>query len=358
MYRLLIVEDEELERKALKMIIEKEFKDIIQIVGETGSGIEAVELDKKLKPHFILMDISIYGINGIEASVKIKRRDSNATIIILTAYDEFDFAHKAIRANVDDYILKPARPSRIIEAIKKQIRKGKINDMHLAPMLDELKINIKKADYKNSKYRLKDITNHIFNICTHDPQSRFKNLKEVINSLMQTALDLKIQNIGDVEVYSESCKKDIAMSYNQYTAQKSLMKMLDVIFNNITKNNADSYNIDINKILDYIEKNCKKNITLEEVSEFGSVSSYYLSKLFKRKVGINFSTYIINKKMEIAKELLENTDLPIINISLELSYNEPNYFSKVFKKTVGVTPTKYRNSKIKGVKEKELSKFI
>lgn len=268
MYKLLIVEDEALERKALRMILKKGFKDTIGVVGETGSGLEAIELDRRLEPDLILMDINIYGMNGIESSRRIKKRDDSTIIIILTAYDEFDFAHKAIMANVNDYILKPARPRRIIDAIHKQIN------------------NLKKS---------------------------------------KTDIDEK------------TCDLAVSISNSDYLKSRERLNKVDY---------SDTSNIDMKGIIDYIEKNCKKNITLGEVAEFASVSMYYLSKLFKKKVGMNFSTYVINKKMEIAKELLENTDTPIINIAYELSYNQPNYFSSVFKKTVGITPTEYRSRKM------------
>ncbi|MFZ5967689.1 MAG: response regulator transcription factor [Bacillota bacterium] len=266
MHKFLIVEDEALERRALRMILEKEFKDTIKIVGETGSGLEAVELDRQLKPDVVLMDINILDMNGLESSQRIKKRDENTIIIILTAYDEFEFAHKAIMTNVNDYILKPARPSRITESIHKQINAMKKNHVDMEDTIHDNESHGRKSEYQRSKEILQEVD------------------------------------------YS------------------------------------DTSNIDINRIIEYIEKNCKKNITLEEVAEFAAVSMYYLSKLFKKKTGMNFCTYVVNRKMEIAMTLLENTDMPIINIAYELSYNEPNYFSKVFKKTVGITPSEYRNT--------------
>lgn len=345
MYRLLIVEDEELERKALKIIIEKELHDTIEIVGETGSGLEAVELHKKLKPHIILMDINIYEMNGIEAVERIKKTDPDIAIIIVTAYDEFDFAHKAIKASVNDYILKPARPKRIIESIRNQIKKEKNDDLDIRSMVNELKTTIQKVDYKNSKYMLKEIVKNIFEVYSNDTQLIANTLKYVLDDLLNMALDLGVFNDKNIEKCKEKYKNNFELFYDQYKAKRSLMEIIDLIFNELSSHKKYVDSNDINRILDYIEKNLKKNVTLEEVAEFGAISPYYLCKLFKRKIGINFSTYIVNRKMEIAKELLEYTDMPILNIALELSYNEPNYFSKVFKKIEGVTPTEYRKSK-------------
>ncbi|WP_416390300.1 helix-turn-helix domain-containing protein [Romboutsia hominis] len=75
-----------------------------------------------------------------------------------------------------------------------------------------------------------------------------------------------------------------------------------------------------------------------------NLSPNYLSKTFKKDIGINFITYITNKKIALAKEMLKDTDTPILNISIDLSFNKPNYFSKVFKKIVGLTPSEYRNT--------------
>lgn len=94
----------------------------------------------------------------------------------------------------------------------------------------------------------------------------------------------------------------------------------------------------LNPVLTYISENYNERITLESVSKACNLSVFYLSKLFKKNTGINLIYYINLYKIEKAKQLLENTDMSIINISISLGYDESGYFSKIFKKTVGVTP--------------------
>ncbi len=72
------------------------------------------------------------------------------------------------------------------------------------------------------------------------------------------------------------------------------------------------------------------------------MSSYYFSRFFKKITGVNFITYVTDCKIAVAREMLENTDMPVISIACELSYNEANYLSKVFKRKMGMTPTEYR----------------
>ena len=74
------------------------------------------------------------------------------------------------------------------------------------------------------------------------------------------------------------------------------------------------------------------------------MSSCYFSKFFKRMTGKNYITYVTDSRIEMAKRMLVDTEMPVINIAYELSYNETNYFSKAFKKKVGVTPSEYRTA--------------
>jgi ligand-binding sensor protein/AraC-like DNA-binding protein len=103
----------------------------------------------------------------------------------------------------------------------------------------------------------------------------------------------------------------------------------------------------INKILEpalaYIEENYEENISLKKIADISNVSSFYFSKLFKKEMGMNFSAYFTECKMNKAKEMLKNTDMLIANIASKLGYYECGYFTKVFKKSEGITPSEYRN---------------
>lgn len=109
-------------------------------------------------------------------------------------------------------------------------------------------------------------------------------------------------------------------------------------------NNLNDYT---QEAIQYVEKNIKKNITLEEVAKNINITPHYLSKIFKKEVGINFVTYVTDRKIDLAKEMLADKNIPIVNISISLAFNQPNYFSKVFKKKVEVTPSEYREQCIK-----------
>ena len=100
----------------------------------------------------------------------------------------------------------------------------------------------------------------------------------------------------------------------------------------------------VKKISEYIEANYNKDISLVELANYVGFSSYYLSKLIKESLQINYITYLTSVRINKAKSLLEKGDLNISEIAYKVGYSEPKYFSNVFKKLEGVTPTEYKRA--------------
>lgn len=94
---------------------------------------------------------------------------------------------------------------------------------------------------------------------------------------------------------------------------------------------------------EFIDKNYHRPITLEEVAERIGISSYYLSRLFRERFQVTFIDYLKNTRMQKAKELLLDGTMPLKEIALNIGYKDPNYFSRFFKKEVGMNPREYRN---------------
>ncbi|AIY80481.1 response regulator transcription factor [Clostridium cagae] len=239
MLNIMIVDDEILERQALKMIINN--SDSGRVIAEACNGREAIELDRKFNPDIIIIDVKMPGIDGIKASQIIKEQNKNKIIIMITAYDDFELVHKALLLGVNDYILKPIKPSELIDAI-----------------------------------------NNIF-------------------------VNLKINKDTYVE--------------------KSVNELKEV---------------PIKAAIEYIQNNFDEKVSLEQMASICNLSPCYFSKVFKKAVGVNFVSYVNDTKINKAKELLENTDIPVLNVALDLGFDDCGYFIRVFKKSQGVTPKKYR----------------
>ncbi|MCR5634897.1 MAG: helix-turn-helix domain-containing protein [Lachnospiraceae bacterium] len=121
-------------------------------------------------------------------------------------------------------------------------------------------------------------------------------------------------------------------------------KLSDVCRNILSK--KDDNTVDFIKSAQmYIAQNYSKDIILDDVSKELQMSPYYFSKLFKKRTGKNFIEYLTDVRIEKAKELLRNSTKSMKEICMEVGYTDPNYFSRTFKKNVGVTPSEYKDGK-------------
>ncbi len=98
----------------------------------------------------------------------------------------------------------------------------------------------------------------------------------------------------------------------------------------------------IYKVKSYIDEHFADNISLDDVSRMVDISPYYFSKLFKQEVGENFVEYLTSIRIRHAKKLLEQPAHSIKQICVMCGYSDPNYFSRIFKKYEGMTPSEYR----------------
>jgi len=111
--QLLIVDDEPLERQAIRYVLQRE-RPAYRIVGEGRDGTEAIHLVKKFSPDVVLLDIKMPGMDGLEAGKAIRKIRPEARLIFVTAYDEFTYAQEAVALGASRYLLKPVAAEELI----------------------------------------------------------------------------------------------------------------------------------------------------------------------------------------------------------------------------------------------------
>lgn len=121
MYRVLIADDELIERKVLYKTLTENLGDQCAIF-QAENGREALAVYEKEKIQIAILDIEMPGINGIEAAQKIREQDADCCIIFLTAYDEFSYARKAITVRALDYLLKPYDEQELMLVLEEAMR--------------------------------------------------------------------------------------------------------------------------------------------------------------------------------------------------------------------------------------------
>lgn len=115
--KLLIVDDEPIERAGMEAILQKAFPDLI--IAQAKNGKVAIELTDSFQPDLVLMDIMMPGMTGLEAIETIQVSHPTIKFVMVTAFDMFDYARQAIKLGVRDYVLKPSKASEIVLTVGK-----------------------------------------------------------------------------------------------------------------------------------------------------------------------------------------------------------------------------------------------
>lgn len=114
--RLLVVEDHTLVREALVAMVGQQ-ADMV-VVGEAASGEEALDAYRRLKPSVVLMDLRLPGMDGVAATDAIRSEDPDARVVVLTAFEGDELAHRALQAGARAYLWKDARREEMLRAIR------------------------------------------------------------------------------------------------------------------------------------------------------------------------------------------------------------------------------------------------
>lgn len=160
----------------------------------------------------------------------------------------------------------------------------------------------------------------------------------------------KIGYEGSTRIYRFKSRQDylpdiMGMKGDMERMRTWFLDKMDAAVRNVADNKATRSNGVVAKAKAYINANFHKEISLDDVSREVDISPYYFSKIFKEETGKNFIEYVTEIRMEKAKELLQSSSLSMKEICGEVGYADPNYFSRTFKKNVGLTPTEYKEGK-------------
>jgi len=113
--RVLVCDDQALVRDGFRMILSAE--ENIDVVGEAGDGVEAVDLTKRLLPHVVLMDVRMPVMDGIEATRRIVASGVESRVLILTTFDLDEYVYEALRAGASGFLLKDVTAQQLVDAV-------------------------------------------------------------------------------------------------------------------------------------------------------------------------------------------------------------------------------------------------
>ena len=343
MLKVMIVDDDVNVRKCLRKLVPWE-KLGYGIVAEAGDGIDGIQRFRETNPDVVITDLKMPGMDGEVFCQKIRAISDKVSIIFLSAYERFTAAKISLQYGVTDYILKPLDPQKIEQVIiiLKDISNNRqssrvffslINDERLRQEFME-QLRIRNVDYINrflenmSGYPSKDYV--------------------LIHSAACVMLKLLLQ-VTEESNEKQFKRDEIFAQLDSYTRKMDVTGFVNEIFSEYLQNdsNTDTENNFNNKMIGRIKAYVTENVSnsqlsVASVADYFDFSEDYLGFIFKRYTDTTLISYITHIRLNYACRLLKNTRFPVKDIAQMVGYSNANYFCRVFKKQLGITPNDYR----------------
>jgi len=333
MYHILVAEDEPWIRNSVVEMVSRIGEGKFT-VSEATNGEEAWALIQELWPTLLITDIMMPKLDGLSLIHNIHEQGIPMNFIIISGYDNFRYAQKAMRYGVTEYLLKPVDMEQLQAALHRTEESiGRLKDI---------------SDYMSRFQQLVDCFGEI------SPQTAGRKLTDLIDSVLKLKyinpaarlnllrmFDWKLIGIME-ELSLERPIPTIPMEAEDSVIIRYFNQLADIVIVHLSKHASSNSNHIIKRVCEYIQTHYKKDISLTEMAQFANMSISYFSAWFKRCTGRTLVQYIQEVRVEKAKQLLLETQLKNYEIAERVGFATQPYFIRVFKNSVGVSPNAFR----------------
>lgn len=326
-----------------------------EICGEAENGKEALEKLEICRPDIILVDINMPFVDGLRLSEIIAETHPYISIVIVTGHDEFEYAKKAVRLGVKDYILKPFDSGELIATLEKL--KDKILE-------EKCKwYNYLSSDYTNTGFCSKEAYE---NLLFHMKSRNEGKVLEELNLIFDCITEKKLSFVYSITLCSSlvslclSCLTESGKKIEEVLGKdfspleeiknknsiEDLKEWITGLFQKTLEVLHAGKTTRAGKIAEEAKKYININfndpgLSVEKIAANLYINSRYLRKAFADNIGMTIVDYITGVRMEKARQLLENSNIKHAEIARMVGYGDAFYFSKCFKKCYGITPSEY-----------------
>jgi two-component system, response regulator YesN len=381
---ILIVDDESSIRKGIERTLLSRFPQYR--IHLAANAEQAMALLRSQPMNIVFTDILMPGMTGLQLMNISRNRHPNVKWVVISAYSEFAYAQEAMRLGAKDYLLKPFGKDALNEMVEK-LGEEVVRETEQTEEMLLLKSNrkyLQEAVFQRWALGLDtgridmkpfmDIHPHFFLIMVKMESDKVVQLD---NFIIENVLLELIEKYGKgfVTLYDSKSLLGLVTLPEGRRLQElveelrgHLIKYLRVPFQIMTTERIEQFQAvpaqvqrmrqasatqiyeyyangsdrSIEVALQYIRTHYHVDLSLEKVASIVYLNPAYFSQLFKQKTGQGFKEYVIQLRLEQAKQLLTNPKLKLIDITERIGYHDLRHFSQVFRKKYGITPSEYR----------------
>jgi two-component system, response regulator YesN len=338
MITALVVDDELIIRKGIAKIVEQYAGQKLNVLS-ASNGSEALEILANQSVQMVLTDVRMPRMDGIELCERIYHQYPSIMVIVVSGFDDFSYARKAMHYGVREYMLKPVYPpdmySVLDKLFKEQSNAGQIVSLSLyETWTDEMEESIWNLNMIRISELLLQLDEHCMKWGGRSEQLAqllHDSLESIKKRMQKRSFPSQIGMIPQLGIHMPIAEILAMFKAEIFEAVHQLERFRGAKF-------KDPF-VEAKK---YIDEHLAEEITLEELAHRIGITPTYFSHLFKKEINETFVQYRTRKRMEKAKELMEVPHFRIIDICQDVGYTDYPHFTKTFKKYYGVSPSEYR----------------
>lgn len=347
MIKVVIVDDEKMIRDGLVYTMPWDELQI-EVVGSAGNGRAALDIIREKKPNLVFTDIRMSEMDGIELLQVLKQEMPNVKVVILSGYDDFQYAQKALKLGALDYLVKPVNADELIKLLE-DFKKSVKSDIDA----DIIKLNLQTLIDN-------ELEQYITAVRSGNREKAFAVADKIYEKSINIELPLEQYNKICIEILNLICSKirkydledaisnsftelylEIYKIFKKEEFKEWIYDFTKRLFFIIADKNSDNYRLVIRKAIEYIDAHYSEDISAQKIAQVVFLNPNYFSHLFKKIKKESFTDYLNKVRIEQAKQLLRDNLYKVYEVSDMVGYSDYKYFSSIFKKLVGVTPTEY-----------------
>lgn len=367
-YKIFLVEDEIVTREGIRDSVDWASAGY-QLCGEAPDGELALPLIQECRPEAVITDIKMPFMDGLQLCRALKATLPETKIIILSGHDEFRYAQEAMQIGVTEYLLKPLSAQDLMVTLRRvarQLDEARQQHDHLRALEQALaqprtdlsllidhRILLAKPDTSALMRFLRGGAPAEFEPCfaaylaplgQADPGSRVLIDFVFTDVILSAANVLRELGGNPEELLRELGRLEPLLARMQHLDQVTDMaRQVAAHVLAHRDRQAHGHGALIARARTYIDANyADPELSLSAVAAHVTLSPSYFSVVFSREVGQTFIEYLTGLRIRRAQELLRTTALSASEIAYQVGYQNPRYFSSVFRKVVGLSPNEFR----------------
>jgi two-component system response regulator YesN len=385
MYKAIVADDEDIIRRGIVGFLEEDPE--ITVVADAADGISTLNQAIRYKPDLIFVDINMPKMDGLALIEKLNELDGEFLVIVITGYNDFEYAQKALRLGVFDYFLKPIMEDPFYETLGKAKITLEENRKHSdlakqlrssADYIVERCLNLNSLGILSDEDCLKELTflredllpgwEFLFLTPGRDrinqnveEDQEFPDSEGISHTICQSlrsamCLEGRISFISkDDNVVTlgppldESCLRKalrtLFQSVETYRCPLTVPEDLPRLYRESLEHMATliSYSPAVQTSIRYIKENYSDpSLSLALLSEVCHISQGYLGRLYKQELHRTPIEYLNRFRINRAAVLLGDPSLKIYEVAEQVGFTSQHYFCHAFKKIMGLSPKNYR----------------